>query len=49
MTLALPPGGNGSRAYKCFECDQVDPIKLPHVQGWLNGELAKTADKFPKK
>ena len=49
MMLALSPGGDGNRTYKCYDCDPTDPLKLPHVQGWLRGELAKTAEKFPKK
>jgi hypothetical protein len=49
MTLALPPGGGGQRTYECFDCNPVDPIKLPHMKGWLDGELGKSAEKFPKK
>jgi hypothetical protein len=48
MTLALPPGGNGGRSYKCYQCDPTDPIKLPDVRRWLTGELGKSAEKFTK-
>jgi hypothetical protein len=47
--LMLPPGGKGPRAYQCIDCDLPDPLGLPNVQGWLRGELAQTAEKFPKK
>jgi hypothetical protein len=47
--LMLPPSGDGPRAFLCLDCDFGDPMKRPNVQGWLHGELAHTAEKFPKK
>lgn len=47
--LMLPLDGDGPRTYQCIECDVGDPMKCPNVQGWLQGELAHTAEKFPKK
>jgi hypothetical protein len=39
LILALPPGGNGPRRFRCLECDGVDPLKTDQATGWLNGEL----------
>lgn len=47
--LILPPDTDGPRAFLCLDCDAGDPMKRPNVQGWLHGELAHKAEKFPKK
>jgi hypothetical protein len=39
MILALPPGGEGPRIFKCFECDLPDPLKTDRALGWLKSEL----------
>ncbi len=39
MILALPPGGEGPRIFKCFECELPDPLKADRVLGWLKSEL----------
>ena len=39
LILALPPDGEGPRAFECFGCDQPDPMKTEKVTGWLMGEL----------
>jgi hypothetical protein len=39
MILALPPGGQGPRAFRCLDCAQPDPLKSEHVSAWLKGEL----------
>lgn len=35
--------------YQCLDCDGIDPLKTKEVSDWLNSELAKSGDKFPKK
>ena len=39
LTLALPPGGDGPRIFRCLECDGPDPLKNDKVTGWLKSEL----------
>jgi len=29
----------GSRALRCVDCDQIDPLKLPANKAWIEGEL----------
>jgi len=29
MTLVLQPGSGTPRTFKCFDCDEVDPMKSP--------------------
>jgi hypothetical protein len=29
----------GTRKYRCLECDGVDPLRKPDVQGWIRSEL----------
>jgi hypothetical protein len=41
LTLALPPGGKGPRAFRCFDCELPDPLKSDKVSGWLRGELGR--------
>ncbi|WP_298256902.1 hypothetical protein [Bradyrhizobium sp.] len=42
MDAALPPGGNGKRTWRCFDCDRPDPLTSETTQAWLKGELAAT-------
>ena len=39
LILALPPGGDGARLFRCLECDGPDPLKNEKVTGWLKSEL----------
>jgi hypothetical protein len=39
MVLVLPVDGKGPGAFRCLECDQIDPLKLPSITAWLVGEL----------
>jgi hypothetical protein len=39
MVLVLPVDGKGPGAFRCLECDQIDPLKLPSIAAWLAGEL----------
>jgi hypothetical protein len=39
MVLMLPVDGKGPGAFRCLECDQIDPLKLPSIAAWLAGEL----------
>jgi hypothetical protein len=39
MVLVLPVDGKGPGAFRCLECDQIDPLKLPSIAAWLVGEL----------
>jgi hypothetical protein len=39
MMLVLPVDGKGPGAFRCLECDQIDPLKLPSIAAWLVGEL----------
>jgi hypothetical protein len=48
LKFALSKAAPG-RSYQCLDCDGGDPLQSPEVQGWLNSELAKSADKSPKK
>jgi hypothetical protein len=41
LTLALPPGGEGERTFRCLDCERPDPFNDPHAIGWLEGELGK--------
>ena len=29
----------GGRKFRCVRCDDIDPLKLADIQGWLMGEL----------
>jgi hypothetical protein len=44
LTLALPPGGKGPRAWRCLHCDGPDPLKSEEVERWLNSPLKPPAD-----
>ena len=44
MTLALPPGGKGTRELRCLDCDGPDPLKSQEAERWANSPL-----KPPKK
>jgi hypothetical protein len=39
MVLVMPVDGKGPGAFRCLECDQIDPLKLPLIAAWLVGEL----------
>jgi hypothetical protein len=39
LILALPPGGDRPRIFRCLECDGPDPLKNDKATGWLKGEL----------
>jgi hypothetical protein len=39
MVLVLPVDGKGPGAFRCLECDQIDPLKLPLIAAWLVSEL----------
>ncbi|WP_291690190.1 hypothetical protein [Bradyrhizobium sp.] len=38
MSFALPPGGKGTRAMRCMDCDGPDPLKSGDA-GWVNSSL----------
>jgi hypothetical protein len=39
MVLVMPADGKAPGALRCLECDQVDPLQLPSITAWLDGEL----------
>jgi len=39
MVLVMPVDGKGPRAFRCLECDRIDPLELPSIMAWLGGEL----------
>ena len=39
MQLLVPPGAQGQRDYKCFDCDRVDPLKSDQVDRWIKSPL----------
>jgi hypothetical protein len=39
MVLVMPVDRKGPGALRCLECDQIDPLELPLIRGWLVGEL----------
>jgi hypothetical protein len=39
MVLVMPPDGKAPRAFRCLQCDLIDPLQLPSVTAWLDGEL----------
>jgi hypothetical protein len=49
LTLALPPGGEGSRALRCLYCEGPDPLKSPRIEGWIKGLLRDEAESGPEK
>jgi hypothetical protein len=43
MTMALPPGGMGPRAWRCLDCEGADPLKSKEAEGWANSPLKPPA------
>jgi hypothetical protein len=41
MVLVMPPDGKAPREFRCLQCDRIDPLKLPSVTAWLDGELRR--------
>src|SRR5260370_38588606 len=39
MVLVMPADGKAPRALRCLECDRIDPLQLPSITAWLDGEL----------
>ena len=39
LILALPPGGEGRRTFRCENCEPGDPLKSDKASGWIRGEL----------
>jgi hypothetical protein len=39
MVLVLPVDGKRPGWFRCLECDQIDPLKLPSITAWFVGEL----------
>jgi hypothetical protein len=39
MVLVMPPDGKASRELRCLQCDRIDPLELPSIAAWLDGEL----------
>jgi hypothetical protein len=37
--LVMPPDGKAPRELRCLECDRIDPLELPSITAWLDGEL----------
>ena len=37
--LVMPVDGKGPGAFRCLECDRIDPLQLPSITAWLAGEL----------
>jgi hypothetical protein len=39
MVLVMLPDGKAPRVLRCLECDRIDPLLLPSITAWLDGEL----------
>jgi hypothetical protein len=39
MVLVVSVDGKRPGAFRCLECDQIDPLELPSIAAWLVGEL----------
>src|SRR5439155_23708601 len=39
MVLVMPVDGKAPGALRCLECDRIDPLLLPSITAWLDGEL----------
>jgi hypothetical protein len=39
MLLALTFDRKEPQVLRCVKCDDIDPLKLPAMLGWLAGEL----------
>ena len=39
MVLVMPPDGKAPREFRCLKCDLIDPLELPSIAAWLDGEL----------
>ena len=39
MVLELTFERKGPRVLRCVKCDDIDPLKLPAIMGWFEGEL----------
>jgi hypothetical protein len=39
MVLVMPVDGKAPGALRCLECDRIDPLQLPSITAWLDGEL----------
>jgi len=39
MVLVMPPDGKAPRELRCLQCDRIDPLQLPSITAWLDGEL----------
>jgi hypothetical protein len=39
VETTAPGGEHGSRAVKCIDCEQIDPLKLPANKAWIEGGL----------
>jgi hypothetical protein len=39
MTLVPPADGKGPWSLRCANCHDVDPLNVPAIAGWIDGEL----------
>jgi hypothetical protein len=39
MVLVVPPDGKAPPELRCLQCDRIDPLELPSMAAWLDGEL----------
>jgi hypothetical protein len=39
MVLELTFERKGPRVLRSVKCDEIDPLKLPAILGWIEGEL----------
>jgi hypothetical protein len=39
LVLVMPPDGKVPRELRCLQCDRIDPLELPSIAAWLDGEL----------
>jgi hypothetical protein len=37
--IVKPIDGKGPRALRCPKCNDLDPMLLPAIAGWMDGEL----------
>jgi hypothetical protein len=37
--IVKPIDGKGPRALRCSKCNDLDPMLLPAIAGWMDGEL----------
>jgi hypothetical protein len=37
--VVKPIDGKGPRALRCPKCNELDPLRLPTIAGWMDGEL----------